>query len=103
MITVLFIGTAAYKEGTDRATCILNQRNVQTYVRSHQNIWNLPIGAPLEASAIFGENAFLDAKPDCPAGGTYTLADKIPAVGELAFTCDYTSTAAHKPQTQSAW
>ncbi|QQL45801.1 hypothetical protein [Sulfuriroseicoccus oceanibius] len=103
MISVLFIGTAAYKEGTDRASCILNQRNVQTYVRSYQNMWDLNIGDDLDPSDIFGETAFLATQPECPAGGIYTLVDTIPEIGTLAFTCEYADARDHEPSNHGEW
>ena len=37
VIPILFIGARAWKQGSDRAACILTQRNIQQAVRSYKN------------------------------------------------------------------
>ena len=36
-IPVLFVGARAWKKGSDRAACIITQRNIQQAVRSYKN------------------------------------------------------------------
>ena len=38
LISVLFIGAKAWKDGSDNATCVMNIRNFQTGARSYTNM-----------------------------------------------------------------
>ncbi len=86
MSSTLFVGARAWKTGSDRAACIMNTRNVQQAIRGHQNMYNLPIGTPINWDEIFGPNGYMK-EPVCPLGGTYTFATTIPEVGSLACIC----------------
>ena len=44
LTSVLFVGARAWKNGADRTGCILNIRNVQTSVRSYQNMYGYNAG-----------------------------------------------------------
>jgi hypothetical protein len=98
--SVLFIGGKAWKDGSDRATCIINTRNVQTAVRSYQNMHSLEVGANVPWEKIFGPEGLLPQKPACPSGGTYTFAAKVPEVGELACQCGNPD---HRPPSHENW
>ena len=98
--SVLFVGARAWKNGSDRAACILNIRNVQQAVRAHQNINGLEFGAPLSMSDIFGEDKFLPREPRCPSGGIYTFSKTIPKIGKLACTCGHPE---HEPAEHEDW
>jgi len=100
MESSLFIGARAWKKGSDRATCLLNIRNVQQAIRGHQNIHDLNQGDPINWDEIFGENGYLPKKPTCPQGGTYTFLTKYPKTGELACKC---SIHDHEPANHEDW
>ena len=51
MLPILFIGARAWKDGSDRAACILTQRNIQQAVRSYQSMNNLAKGDRRVATA----------------------------------------------------
>lgn len=111
LISVLFIGVSAYKEGSDRAKCILNISAYQKAVRSYQNLYDKAAdsadgsttGDALDTADIVGEGKFLEAAPTCPRGGTYTPASTYPAVGTAALVCEYADTYDHKPQSTAGW
>ena len=105
LISVLFIGVSAYKEGSNRAKCILNITNAQKAVRSYQNMYEKSIGSTLTLATIVGSGKMLETTPTCPSGGTYTAAGVIPVIGTAYITCNYeTGTeAAHIPASTSGW
>lgn len=98
--STLFVGARAWKNGSDRAACILNIRNVQQAVRSYQHMNDMKEGDPIPWDKIFGEDGFLDAKPTCPAGGAYKFSDTFPPVGGLSCEC---SESDHRPASHDGW
>lgn len=99
-ISVLFVGARAWKKGSDRAACIMQTRNLQQAVRGHQNINSLKVGDPLDWNVIFGPDRYLESKPVCPLGGTYTFMDSIPPIGTLAGQCSHED---HVPTQHEDW
>jgi type II secretory pathway pseudopilin PulG len=100
LISVLFVGISAYKEGSDRAKCILNIVNCQKAVRSHQNMYEGTIGGTLLIATITGPGNMLETAPVCPNGGAYTSEITYPVVGTAYLTCDR---AGHVPASTSGW
>ncbi len=105
LISVLFIGVGAYKEGSDRAKCILNITNTQKAARSYQNMYEKDAGQILLLNELVGPNRMLENTPVCPAGGTYSYDDAVPQVGEAYLTCDYEAGTAnaHAPKSTAGW
>jgi len=60
-------------ETAGKRTCALNRKNIDAakwqWALEHQQ---LPTAAPTDAD-LFGTTAYIEHKPDCPAGGVYTL------------------------------
>ena len=103
LISVLFIGVSAYKEGSNRSKCILNISNVQKAVRSYQNLYEKSVGATLDKATIAGTGKLLETEPTCPSSGTYTWSTTIPAVGTAHLTCSLASTSQHAPTSTAGW
>lgn len=113
LIAILFVGAAAWKKGSDRASCIMNQRNVQQAVRGHQNMAQKAMADPaavppvagdvIVETDIIGPNGYIQTTPVCPAGGGYTLAANYPALGTLAYPCDLAGSLQHVPNTTAGW
>ncbi len=105
MISVLFIGAKAYKEGADRAQCVVNIRNVQVAVRSYQNLYILNPGDDINSARLVSEDGgFMDTLPSCPAQGEYTLVTEIPDLGDLALDCSVeTDGFEHIPSQHANW
>jgi type II secretory pathway pseudopilin PulG len=119
-ITIVFIGTRAWKRGGDRAACILAQRNVQMATRAYQNIYGYNYGGRPYAEAgtqdiarhLF-EKGYIEkdiydqasGETPCPGGGSYTcpLPDIFPQSGELYMKCSLSTTEAHEPSTHADW
>ena len=105
LISVLFIGVTAYKEGSNRSKCILNISNVQKAVRSYQNLYEKNVGDPLLEPAIAGSGKMLETSPACSSGGTYTWLGTIPAGGTAYLSCSKAavSDGQHAPTTTAGW
>lgn len=103
LITIMFIGARGWKRGTDRATCVLNIRQAQQGVRSHQNLHGLNPGTVINMfSDIMGPGGYL-ASPTCPGGGDYDHIGYIPAQGELAMPCSLAGSRNHEPDSFGDW
>jgi prepilin-type N-terminal cleavage/methylation domain-containing protein len=95
LVGVLFIGIQAWKDGANKAACLVNISSVQKAVRGFENLnGGIPGTTALAWSDIAGTGLYFEAQPTCPAGGTYALTSTIPAQGTVALTC---SIAAHNP------
>ncbi len=103
LISVLFIGVSAYKEGSNRSKCILNISNVQKAVRSYQNLYEKNIGDALVKATITGSGKMLETEPTCSSSGTYTWLGTIPAVGTAYLTCSKSSDLQHAPTSVTGW
>ena len=103
LISVLFIGVAAYKKGSDRAKCILNISTVQKAVRSYQNLYELAIGDGLADTDIAGAGKMIESTPTCPSSGTYTFGTTVPTAGTAYLTCSLATSDDHVPSTTAGW
>ena len=103
LTSVLFIGTIAYKRGTDRAHCIQNIASVQKAVRTYGNMAGLDPGDTVDGlkSEIIGPDKLVPLEPACPAGGLYQYAgDQLPAPSQLYLECDFSM---HEPKNSHGW
>lgn len=103
LISVLFIGVSAYREGSNRANCILNISNVQKAVRSYQNLYELEAGDALGTDLIIGTGLMLEQEPTCPSNGEYTFGEEVPEVGIVYLTCDLAEERQHEPSSTTGW
>ena len=60
LISVLFIGVSAYREGSNRAKCILNMSNVQKAVRAYQNLYEKNEGDSLALTDLVGTGKLIE-------------------------------------------
>lgn len=99
LISILFIGARAWKQGSDRAASILQIRNVQQAVRSYANMNGLnPTDAAPGGSVkavVIGPGLFIENDPTVAGGHPakdvlFTIADDtiIPDIGTLFMTAD---------------
>jgi type II secretory pathway pseudopilin PulG len=105
LISVLFIGVAAYKKGSDRAKCILNISTVQKACRSYANMYEKNIGDATAADGgdFIGAGLFIEAAPACPSGGTYVYGTAIPASGAALLGCSLATSDLHAPSSTAGW
>jgi prepilin-type N-terminal cleavage/methylation domain-containing protein len=120
LTSVLFLGARAWKSGADRTACIMNIRNVQTAVRSYQNLYGysaggMPyaeggtqdIGVHMLSKGYISETQLSGIQGDepCKGGGTYECEhkDTFPAVGQLYISCSLASTKKHEMSPDVEW
>ena len=99
LVGVLFIGVTAWKNGANKAACLVNQASIQKAVRGEQNTNLLAAGAVLLQAQLVTDQYF-GALPVCPSTNTaYTYAGVIPAPGVEYAVCPnalgHTPTAAN--------
>lgn len=120
LVGVLFVGTRGWKNGTDRASCILQIRSLQVATRSYQNLYGFNPGSLPYASGgtqfiaqHLLEKGYIEQKQfdnatgaePCPSNGNYStpFPDTFPLVGNLYMTCSLSDTENHVPQSHADW
>jgi hypothetical protein len=106
LVAILFWGGQAWKNGSDRAICIVNIHSMQKGVRSYANLNNLIPGATVVGleNQIIGAGLFLEVRPQCPGPGSYTMGgDVIPPIGTLYMNCSLAGTRGHVPNDHTGW
>jgi prepilin-type N-terminal cleavage/methylation domain-containing protein len=108
LIAVLFIGVTAYRDGSNKAQCLLIQTTCQKAVRSYENLNQLNNGATLTSKSLVVGPGLYAADPgaSCPGGGALTYGDTIPLDGHAWVTCAYAGTGTvtdHVPTSTDGW
>jgi type II secretory pathway pseudopilin PulG len=106
LVTVLFIGANAWKQGSDRTLCIMNLQNVQKGVRSFANLNGYSAGATVAGlqTQVIGLGRFVESMPECPGDGSYASGgDVIPNIGTLYFNCTLAASENHEPLSADDW
>ena len=93
LVGVLFIGITAWKNGANKAACIINLSSIQKAVRGYQNMNRLASGATLSVATLTSAG-FWRVQPKCPGGGKYTFKGRVPAAGVAYTICNL---AGHAP------
>lgn len=95
---VLF-GVQAVRTGANNSLCISQMQEVQDKMRAYAALNSLADGASLGSSGadFIGTGLMVPRMPTCPAGGTYTVVDTIPATGTSCITCSQTGHAVPNP------
>jgi type II secretory pathway pseudopilin PulG len=88
LVGVLFIGVNAWREGANKAACLVNMASIQKAVRGEQNVNLLTPGTSALASGTLVTDGYFGALPTCPIGNTaYTYATLVPLAGAQYATC----------------
>lgn len=120
LISILIVGTRAWKRGGDRATCILTLRNVQVAARSYQNLYGYNYGGrpyaengTQDIARHLYEKGYLEEKlfaqatgvAKCAGGGSYSrpAIDIFPEAGVLYLNCSRSASEAHVPVSLADW
>ena len=111
LIGIMFMGASAWKNGSDRSSCIMNQYRVQVAMRSFANINQLKIGddttslvPPVSLEQALTDAGFVEDYPTCPSNGIYDRSSNlIPDVGNLFMTCSLSTTREHVPMDYAGW
>jgi type II secretory pathway pseudopilin PulG len=104
LITILFIGARSWKQGSDRAGCIMLLRKAQQAVRGYQNTHALLDGAAIDVNTdLIGPGKLLEVAPRCPGGGTYAYGSTIPMPGAMIMTCSLSGSNDHAADATADW
>ncbi len=120
LISILFIGSRAWKRGSDRAGCVLTLRNVQAATRSYQFLYDYNYGGrpyaengTQDIATHLYNKGYIEQKlydqargiATCAAGGTYKcpVPDIFPPTGQLYMTCSLSSSDEHTPSSHADW
>ncbi len=120
LISILFIGSRAWRRGSDRSTCVMTLRNMQVATRSYQNIYGYNYGGQPYAengTQNIAEHLFSKgyiethlhkqarSQAPCPAGGGYTcpVPDVFPEAGHLYMECSLAGPDEHVPSSHADW
>lgn len=120
LVSILFIGSRAWKRGSDRAGCVLIQHSVQMATRSYQNLYGYNYGGhpyaengTQDIARLLFDKGYIEQKlydqvsgvTKCPSGGTYLcpVPDIFPEVGQLYIACSLSGSQAHLPNSHTDW
>ena len=105
LVSVLFIGVTAWRNGANRAACLVNISSVQKAVRGYQNLHaDDTTITGVDMPALIADKYF-GVAPTCPSNGTYTVnAAPFPAAGVAAMTCSLSAAPnLHAPKSTTNW
>jgi type II secretory pathway pseudopilin PulG len=100
LIAILFIGASSWKKGSDRAANVLNLRNSQLVVRSHQNLYDLQANASFTLANFVTYREF---PANIGAIVTYNAGTQITPVGTLWITPSANAAPVNVGQTQTVY
>jgi type II secretory pathway pseudopilin PulG len=117
---LLMVGAHAWRRGSDRAACVINIRNVQTSVRSYQNLYGynpgtMPYadnGTQSIAEHLYQKGYITDSLNDaltgnreCPGGGSYEIPQEevFPVMGKLYLSCSLETEQKHQMPETIQW
>jgi type II secretory pathway pseudopilin PulG len=113
LISATMIGTHAYKQGSNRAHCILLAARAQQAIRTFSNLHEYTPGSEVPGlkSRLVGPDKLIRKEPQCPSGGFFLFGNKslgetskkpevIPQIGTVYLHCslDY-----HTPSDTTGW
>ena len=94
IIPALFVGAKAWKMGSDRAACLMMQRNIEAVVLEYQTENGLQPGAALDVEAI-KQKLGGEAALKCPVGATIVIFDTVQEEGDPVCECPYEDGLGH--------
>ncbi|MFP6867125.1 MAG: type II secretion system protein [Roseibacillus sp.] len=111
LVVMLFVGARGWKNGTDRARCILNIRQMQMSIRAYSSATEYQPGTDLSMkipsvnllAELVGVGKYVPVLPRCPGNGTYEFGgDVVPEIGSLYMRCSLASQG-HEPESIASW
>lgn len=120
LVLLLFIGSRAWKRGSDRANCLLSLRNMQMAARSYQNLYGYSYGGhpyaengTRDIAQLLYDKGYIESRLfkqakgriPCPSGGVYSCEspDIFPVSGQLYLKCSLGDAEGHKPESRPDW
>jgi type II secretory pathway pseudopilin PulG len=98
LVGALLIGITAWKNGANKAACILNISASQKALRGYQNL-NPTAATPAITDLVTA--GFFGAPPVCPAAGVYTYSSIV--LGTAFATCSLSASKGHAPISTLNW
>ena len=95
LVGVLFIGITAWKNGANKAACLVSISSIQKAVRGYENMKGLTAGSACTSANIAGTGLYFATMPKCPSGPAYTVLAVVPADGIAWATCTTTGPPTH--------
>jgi prepilin-type N-terminal cleavage/methylation domain-containing protein len=105
LVGVLFIGITAWKNGANKAACVLNISTAQKAYRGYQNMNPLAGGGVPDPDmpTLITAGFFAAGGPVCPSNGIYTF-NAAPAVGLNWMKCSLAGAPdLHTPTNTANW
>ena len=107
LVGVLFIGVQAWRDGANRAACLVNLSSIQKAVRGYSNMNNLNVGDTLASTAlttVTNGAAMFTTLPQCPVGPTASnYGGTVPPTGTAYATCATTTNGGPHVPTTTNW
>lgn len=105
LIAILTLSMRAYKDGSDKAGCLMTLANVQKAVRSEAALKDIYEGEALLPAQLVGARKYFAVMPTtCQGRGTYGYLGTVPAPGTLYARCSKaTDDPAHVPADTRGW
>lgn len=86
-VPMVFVGARAWKDGSDRAGCLIQQRNVASVISQHRANNQLSPGDAIDVEAVLNAGGIAPSSLVCPAGGDIIVSDVIKEEGESCTEC----------------
>jgi hypothetical protein len=111
LVALVFVGARGWKNGTDRARCILNIRQMQMSVRAYSNATEHQAGTDLTKlippvnllTELVGIGKYVPELPRCPGIGIYHFGGSVvPEIGSLYMVCSLAADG-HAPKSHRHW
>ncbi len=112
LVALMFSGANSWKNGSDRARCILNIRQMQMSVRAYSSAGSHAPGTDLATeeppinllAELVGPGNYVPVLPRCPGNGLYFFdGDIVPEVGALYMRCSLAGPRGHEPKEHINW
>lgn len=105
LIAILTISMRAYKDGSDKAGCLMIMASVQKAVRAEATLKDIYEGEPLLPSQLVGARKYFAVMPTlCQGRGTYSYMSTVPAPGTAYTRCSKaTADPPHVPTNVQGW
>jgi type II secretory pathway pseudopilin PulG len=112
LVGSLLMAAQGWKNGTDRARCVMIIRQMQLSVRAYSSANSHPPGTDLRLESppinllaeLVGPADYVPALPTCPGTGLFFFGgDIVPVQGALYMRCSLAQSSGHQPKDHANW
>ena len=101
LVSILFIGVTAWRNGANKAACLVNISSIQKAVRGEENLNQIAEGTTFDSGSLVTDKYF-GVLPTCPEkNAAYTYLTVIPTAGTVFASCPNTPAAV--PSNTASW